>query len=106
MRKPERGAALIDHLASYRPAPVKTGCHHSGIMKTSASPKSSWIQAFGNPAGVFVDARINLVAAERGLVLARHAIPRATGLMPAGPSGNQTRTEFPSHFKPQEQMNG
>lgn len=98
MRKPERGAALIDHLASYRPAPVKTECHHSGTMETSAPPQSSSNLAFGNLADVFMNAKINLAAAERDLALASYAILQAMGRMSVERLGRQMTRYQPSSY--------
>lgn len=98
MRKPERGAALIDRLASYCSAPIKTECHHSDIVETSAPAQSSWNLTFGNQADVFIDAKINLAAAERDLVLASDAILQAMGRMSVERLGRQVAKYEPTSY--------
>jgi len=98
MRKPERGAALIDHLAGYCSAPIKTECHHSDIMETREVVQSSWNLTFGNLADVFINAKINLAAAERDLVLASYAILQAMGRISVERLGRQMARYEPSSY--------
>lgn len=108
MRKPARGAALIDHPASYCSAPIKTECHHSDIVETDARTPPSWNLPFGNQADVFLmpGATLPLPSATLRFRDARSCkqSPNISGA--ARPSGGRTRIEFLSHFQTQEQING
>ena len=60
--------------------------------------QSSWNLTFGNLADVFINAKINLAAAERDLVLASYAILQAMGRISVERLGRQMARYEPSSY--------
>jgi len=67
-------------------------------METREVVQSSWNLTFGNLADVFINAKINLAAAERDLVLASYAILQAMGRISVERLGRQMARYEPSSY--------